>query len=375
MTRMKIVLAVSLFATPALAQENFDAYVAPALGAGRVVGLGGAFTAVAEGADGLFRNPAALANRSKRSDWGFRLYLSLDLSLDNLNITPGEADLDADGEASAIEKLALGNTSLGIMVSKFAFGFVASGSEIVYEDAVRPFSLSLSRASFPVSFAAGDGEMIVGAGPVLQTLTLDPKGDGGPRKYRGVAFEAGALWRPPELPLRFGTRLTSESSGENDDGPGFAKAHFPWEAAVGVAFGWRFDGRSYNFLFSEDEVDDADQRYLLVSTEAVFVGVTPDGFGGESLVTQDVPKRSGENVGVSLRLGVESEAVNERLRVRGGSYSEADRIGGKTIGRVHGTGGFDLQLVDLIVWNVKLAASVDLAEGYQNVQFGIGSWD
>src|SRR5687767_1477103 len=117
-------LVLTLLASSARAQDGVDAYVGPALGAGRVVGLGGAFTAVAEGSEGLFRNPAALSNRTRPGELGFRVYLSLDLSLDNLEVTPATADLDGDGQSAAIDSLSLGNTSLGVMISKFAIGFV-----------------------------------------------------------------------------------------------------------------------------------------------------------------------------------------------------------------------------------------------------------
>ena len=75
---------------------NIDLVTGPVLGSGRIIGLGGAYTALADGADGAAWTPTTYAMRSLwETDW-----FEWDLSFDyNSPSTFGNTDFDNNGES------------------------------------------------------------------------------------------------------------------------------------------------------------------------------------------------------------------------------------------------------------------------------------
>jgi len=67
-------------ATPLTGSESIDLVSGPVVGSARVVGLGGAYTALAAGADGAAWTPAAYATRSLWYLSWFEFDLALDYS-------------------------------------------------------------------------------------------------------------------------------------------------------------------------------------------------------------------------------------------------------------------------------------------------------
>src|SRR6185295_19024568 len=102
--------------------------------------------------------------------------------------------------------------------------------------------------------------------------------------------------------------------------------------------------------------------YLLVGSElSVIQGGGPAGRTGETVVDRPL---------VSPRLGVESEVISDRLRLRAGSYYETARVAG-THSRVQGTAGFDAKFLRGNVFGLlapfahgKLSMGVDAAPLY-----------
>jgi hypothetical protein len=77
---------------------------------------------------------------------------------------------------------------------------------------------------------------------------------------------------------------------------------------------------------------------------------------------------------------VESEVLPHILRLRAGSYYEAERVN-LTPSRVHGTGGFDVRLFEWDVFGLvkpfdywQLSVAADAARAYLNTSFSIGFW-
>ncbi len=121
------------------------------------------------------------------------------------------------------------------------------------------------------------------------------------------------------------------------------------------------------------------RRYLLVSTEVMFTGAVNDGIGPQALLAQQV-QRSGEEISISPRLGIEGEPWTRRMKLRAGAYLEPSRYR-TTNPRIHGTVGLDIRLFAWDVFHIwprdhewALTAAFDGARGYQAFSLGITGW-
>lgn len=248
--------------------------------------------------------------------------------------------------------------------------------------------------------------------------------------YTSYAFGAqgGILWAPYDLPLRLGGAVRSPLAATGGEfGGGFAaqpngdiragdqttslhlprRANLPWDVEIGGAVQvWQ---RPLNIQWQdEDKVPVADterwretkkgqleppsmggrkllrQRYreiprqkLLLTSSVLISGAVPNAVGVESMLTGKL-ERSGEQVSVTVRGGVEAEVIPLWLVLRGGSYLEPSRFRHSS-SRVHGTGGFQVRvfkwdafgLADKhTVWRVSTA--IDLARDYFAWSVGAG---
>jgi hypothetical protein len=148
----------------------------------------------------------------------------------------------------------------------------------------------------------------------------------------------------------------------------------PWEIGVGAS--WRIGDQTYNprYDFSARVRPDTRlqtaSRYLLVATDLIVNGPSENAIGIESFLAQEY-LRVGESLTLGARLGVESEVISNRLRVRAGSYFEPSRYAEET-GRLHATVGADLRVK--LGWNWRINTAVDVAPGYRNFGLGLGFW-
>jgi hypothetical protein len=121
------------------------------------------------------------------------------------------------------------------------------------------------------------------------------------------------------------------------------------------------------------------RRYLLISYGLHADGNVSNSVGIESFLERKV-NRSGEHVTLGLRLGAETEAIENWLKLRAGSYLEPSRFSGVGT-RVHGTGGFD---VKLFRWNLfglldddaslDVSAAGDYTKNYFGWALAFGVW-
>jgi hypothetical protein len=120
------------------------------------------------------------------------------------------------------------------------------------------------------------------------------------------------------------------------------------------------------------------RRYILISTEIILTGSTPNGVGLESFLSQQL-HTSGKNVSVGLRAGVEGEPIANWVQMRAGSYLEPSRFEGGTY-RVHATAGMNVRLFSwtlfglLEEFTLSGGAFADVAERYLNAGLGVGLW-
>jgi len=215
----------------------------------------------------------------------------------------------------------------------------------------------------------------------------------------GIGYTAGFVVKPKNQQFRVGATIEQPINATLTSVTGAlpVSAEVPWTAALGFAY--QFGPRRLNpaFVTAEararrnaagceptreglkqaarelfEEYEQNQTFYLLVTTELALIEGGGD-FAIGNRLSLDRPL-------VSPRLGVESEVLPRRLRLRTGTYVELPTTAGAPT-RVHGTGGLDVKLFEWDVfglvhpfdyWQLSLAA--DGARSYLNTSFSIGFW-
>lgn len=382
------------FPAPQSRDYTLDLYQGAVLGSGRIVGMGGAAQATAQGSAGLLFNPAAVAVRPSTShrtwdwDWHFD-FLSPQLGSDTDN-----NGIEQDYQSGTWFRAPLLTGGLVGQYGPWALGVSATLlRQRLGADASTVPTASTGHLALARSFA--DNQWTVGVG--LHTGVFSIAEDTNPSpdvetyqdlfSISGTSLEAGAIWRPPALPLRVGASarlpVTGDkvSTAECDpmDCEGYVlpeRAAVPWQVAGGVA--WRFARSLWNRT-----VPGAfrDEKYVLVAADVVVTGHVPHGYGVEAFALHQM-QPSGREVGISPRAGVEYEWVPGRFRIRGGSYWEPSRYrdpGGADVpGRLHVTFGLDVRVWSFDLWGdpyrIRVSLTGDGATGYGNSGLSIGFW-
>lgn len=365
---------------------TIDLYQGAALGSARIVGMGGASVALAEGSASMVANAASPAVRAATStdrwDWDFHV--------DWFNPDLGD---DFDNNGTAADDVELGRTFVfsGGVVGQY--GPWALGLAITFQQ--HKVDLPDGTQGDPTFFVnhlilarSFRGEAYtVGVGFRTATFSIGSiaAGDGARTplfELSGTSLEAGAVWRPPGGRLRLGASAALPIAGEEPlvagcdpmDCAGYIlpeRVAAPWELAVGVA--WRRGGTPWN-----RKVADAwrDERALLLGVDVVVSGPVDDGYGVEAFLDKTL-QPSGRSPSFSVRAGAEYEWKPGRLRVRGGSYWEPARFDDAD-GRLHLTLGAELRVWSFCFWNdryrLRLTLTTDAARNYGNVALSLGFW-
>lgn len=362
---------------------SIDLYTGSALGSGRVVGMGGAAVAVGEGSAGQVANPAAVSTRPATSndkwDW--------DWHIDWLNPAYG-SDFDNNGieTEEGFEALLLTGGILA-QYKQWGVGFTATLSQrpVDHPDGsgaqlVPAFTIF----RFGVARSFWDEEWTVGVGVRTGSFEMDRRLGGDQTLFRisGSALEAGATWRPPLRNLRVAAVTAFPVTGRQIDAvncdpldcAGYIlpeRVTVPWRLSVGGAY--RIAPTKWNRKVRKDW---RDERAWLIAADLVVTGASPDAYGIEAFVNNEL-QPSGRNAVVSLRGGVEYEWIPGRLRLRLGSYWEPGRFEGVG-GRVHGTFGIEGSVYEFGLWGdryrVRLSLTADGASKYGNTAVSIGFW-
>ncbi len=388
MPRLAPALLLLALALPARADPvRLDLVCGPLITSSRITGLGGAFAGVAEGIDGVVRNPAALANRPHDSTSWFDWALTFDWF-----VSPG-SELDWDGDGLVPGRFGAGSGefraySLGLMTQLDPFGLGLLGN--IYGWTSGEATFSYADVLFGGAWAFAEGELIVGLAAEIATLNVTTGvGDtAAALDLAGPGFGLGLLYRPIGAPWRLGVRFRTTTHLEPEAGatapasvlglPGDEPVLcvVPWQLAAGVSYFLAADPRHrYNPALRQAPPALADRRYLLVSAELVVLGAT-EGTSLESLVAGE-PRRAGLSPSLGVHLGAEGEVLDGRLRARFGTYLEPRRVDGLAAHegpRLHLTGGVELRLVEL-VFDWKATLGFDLAPGWENLTVGVGFWD
>lgn len=416
---------------------NIDLFTGPVLGASRIVGMGGAHTAIASGIDGAAYNPAGYAERVEKEINFFAFDITAGLQLGGLF---RNNDTENNGRRS-LRGADIIQAGLGM---RFQFGHLGIGSSAlarvytIKDGAGRSiFDLNLITVRAGGGYALFGGDVVIGGAMVFTLFDLNRANTSRTLVgLRGFGGEVGALYRPKRQRYRVGatfhspisSRTRNDASEVGEDGLRRAEdlvlpagVYVPWEVDVGFAyqFGerrsnvpWRNTRqlrrelreqiRSGSYVYPptygeqryqtlphdlEKAVDvavenyrEAERRfrrhqprkYVLLAADILFYGRTPRGQSMSAFLTQE-PEVSGDKVSFGARVGLESEVMQDRLKVRGGSYLEPSRTRRKYY-RPHATLGLEARLFDLWRWSARGTATIDVAPRYFNWGIAFGLW-
>jgi len=399
---------------PPLTTSDFDLdmFQGPVLGSTRVIGLGGAYSAIAEEAVGIPFNPATPAHRTYYSQGRFDWDLAFDFLLPGL-FQPESFDFDNNGRGASVDTIAL---SMGGQIQYRSFGvglYVRGqlGDNLELGSPARSYDVGLWLVQVAVAYAFLDHQLIVGGGPRLGLFNLATTIDNKAQsiyQVQALGGEAGVLIRPTGWPVRlaasFSSPLSSEAPKEcaTECPGGFILPRgvaLPWEVRIGASYHYGAVPFNRVPVFPKkakkkrgapvsqpasppapSAPPDPEQSYrggfyLLVSAEVGLTGGVDEAIGTDSFLEQ-VREPAGGSLSVSPRLGVESEVWRRRLRLRGGSYWEPTRFSGAS-GRIHGTFALDVRLFDFSLWgprSLRFSSAVDLASRYSNLSLSLGFW-
>lgn len=392
---------------------KLDLFQGPILASSRITAMGGAYTALAEGADGIPFNPAAASQRFPYSTKNVDFELTAGITIP---ASVKDTDFDNNGKkgfhysdffwVTAGGLLQVGHFGFGAIVSaqNYSLGTDRSGT---FDLAVRVFKIDgvVSRGFF-------HDQLHIGAGVRAAVFAAVDDSDHADEKQlfatTGVGAQGGVLWTPHDLPLRLGATVRSPVIGESEETSDLVKegklgtfylpsgVDLPWEVEWGVAA--QLGPRPLNLPWTDErslvtaEVDRKAARRmlrrkyreivretLLLSFSMLVTGEASRAVGVESMLAQTVD-RSGERTSVTMRAGAEVEGIPNRLQLRAGSYMEPTRFR-ESSARLHGTTGFEVRVLD---WDVlglypedtsfRVSGAVDVARDYFGWSLGIGTW-
>lgn len=253
-----------------------DLFQGPVLASSRVMGLGGAYVAVADFIEGNTQNPAAPAVRTAHAvdhnDWdlGFGItFPSSRSSSDFFNTGKGSTAIPTTAEQSfvALElagNLQFGRWGLGAAISTQQYALTRSqerGDRL--QSQILSVNLQLARSFL-------DGQLFIGIG--TRTIGLSVLNTNATTQAERTLFESvgnnwelGTLWRPEAKAYRIGAAFRGAVRSEVDRQattarvlfPGTAdelylpdSVHLPWQVSLGFAyqFGRLFNPRWYDPL-------------------------------------------------------------------------------------------------------------------------------
>ena len=316
--------------------------------------MGSAGMAFAIGAKGVFFNPASPAIRKEhQGPSGLTGVLSLSSAL----------VLAGLGDQRLAERWIENRLDLGL-----AGRFKRIGVGLVFttlQDSGPNGQLVSTEGHLTGGLQLNTGALGIG----LRTVSASVQRPGRPDlNYVGVGWQVGylltSLGEGVNVGFSFRSRVIAPAMDLSFDAPDVAVA--PWEIGLGLS-------RVYTASWPKS-------LPMRLAADMVFEGPVHDAGAIESLYASgDVWVQQGKSLTLSPRMGMEAEVVEERLRLRAGTWREASRLQ-QLAGTWHGTAGLELKVLPLSVgaWERDLAVefAVDRGAGFTNVNWlTLGFWE
>lgn len=247
---------------------NIDLVHGPVLASSRIVGLAGAYTALASGIDGVSWNPASVASRTVWEhdyfEWevGFSiLFPGSFSSVDFFNNGNDSENVDDLIFLHFGGRLQFGEIGVGLLFDSLSL--------VVETEDETFFEVPLREGHLVSGYGLMDGQVVIGGGLVFGSLAFKSVGLLADQFYKLTSFglEAGALLRFEGQRWRLGVSartpplLVEESFIEEEielDADGVAsvrglvlpdRVHVPWQIRLGAAV--QFGRRPLNHIWRE----------------------------------------------------------------------------------------------------------------------------
>jgi hypothetical protein len=376
-----LVLAV-VWAQPAPYDPTFAVEVHRGLviGPAKVVGMGGAYVSIAEGAGAMGLNPAAAAARAL---YNSDQYFDWDWSLDG-NTSLGALDLENNrlGQASGHDA-GVALAALSFQLGAFGLGATISGITLRLDE------LDVVHSELAISTGLNllQGQLVLGGQLLLATTNIEI--DQQPAfSQLGLGVAVGGLARPTGEPFSFGFYFRPRMElGSLDDVPAgapFGRVQAPPQfrvpAQLVVGMSYALGDRALNRVATlgslpdgvEPEPLSVERERYVISADVVYIEPSEQATGLEAWARGQLQPVQAVRPSIGFRVGIDSEPLQDRLQWRLGFYWEPTRFY-RVSGRTHLTSGFDLRLFEW-VWMWRAGMAVDLSREYSNLIFSFGFW-
>ncbi len=463
---------------PPITTSNYslDLFQGPVTTASRVIGLAGAYTALAEGCEGEYSNAASPSVRVPYSlgQWDYDICLGF--------TNPGAfSGNDFENRGANFQSLPTRFSNSFTFNAGLSLQYGTFGVTVVYDQirfglsqdvAQATDSVVVNRVTASLSNAFADDQLLLGFGFRTGTFSLDQQVSGNNESLLssgGAGVQVGVILKPKRLPVRVGATLRTEIDIGDIRGTSIGGADgksqvvvqtgttqttttilpsriiVPWEIEVGgaIELGKRpLNPRRLETIHAEDDIRaryerarlerarknaqaiesapastresvrrrtevaelaaqaaedkamdkeldslvdlqkkqarlwDRDETLLLIGL--LVTGNTPNAVGISDFLAQR-QIGSGENIVVSPRLALETEAIRNWLIVRGGTYLEPARYA-DAFSREHFTAGVDIRLFKFNPWGIfgedpwRLRLAADLSARYFNYGISLGKY-
>ncbi len=332
------------------ANYTVDAAQGPVTGSTRVIGLGGAFVAIAESMDGVAVNPASVAVRLPYSwtrwDHALGVHFAIGSWLPKTNFL-NQSDRDQTAQSqdpsqpqgAEIEQRSLLFGSLGAVLyyEQAGIGFSAEGQRQALSrsaDASAGLAPTDLAGNFGIAHASigygfGGGQLVLGAGPRVTGVSLSRATSGsGIFNVAGVGYQVGMVYKPQGQRFRLGAAYKSEvnpslgASGTSaEQGVYNATAlRLPWQTSAGVAvqLGPRpfnpplvtVDDRTRAFRQQQERDAEARERAVDEARAAYEQAPTPE---NDELLARAKARQRGEEAMDEHRLEKQEERADREL--------------------------------------------------------------
>lgn len=380
---------------------EIDLHQGMIMGSPRVIGLGGAYTGLAQGVVALPFNSAAVVQRPHFSSD----YFDWDLGFDVIfppTMQSGNFDIDNNGVSSGQQYMSLSGGFL-LQFGRFGVGVYVMGHTYQFDAYSFAFD-KLEQSTFTTRIVLGyslfEHQLLLGASwkqGVFQLNPLTGNEDSlvvGDKIFEQKAFspEFGIIWRPDEQFFRVGLSFTAPEVGSESQlcigsecPSGFILPRgvsMPWVLSLGATY--KLGGMPLNQLPTcfkslpgpvQADKNKTEGYTLLMVVQLDVVGAHENAIGSDGFISQ-LRELSGESITLVPRLGLESQVWPGWVKLRAGFYWEPSRFENSS-GRAHGTIGMDLRLFR-IDWMsdepLFFSTAFDMSRQYQNLSFAVGLW-